>query len=60
MEVEGKSPCDNKQGFKPNLHKSQEQVRWESVIVQQRHVHDLPHCSTMVELFDEVKADSHL
>jgi len=60
MKVEGMNPCDNQQTSKPNLRRYQEEVGWEDVTFQQMCVHDLPHHSAVVELFDEVKADSHL
>jgi len=59
-EVEGTNPHDNQQAGKPNMHKYQEQVGWEDVIVQQMCVHVLPHHSVVVELFDEVKEESDL
>lgn len=57
--VEGMNPHDNQQACKPNLCRYEEQVGWEDVTVQQRYVHDLPHHSMVVELFDEVKVDNH-
>lgn len=54
------SPHENQQACKPNLFKYQEQVGWEDVTFQDKCVHDLPHRSTVEELFDEVKVDSHL
>lgn len=59
-EVEGENPRDNQHDCKPNLHRYQEQVGWEDVIVQQMCVHDIPHHSAVLELFEEMKAENHL
>lgn len=54
------NPCDSQQDCKINLCRSQEQVGWGDLTIQQMFVYDLPHHSMAMELFDEVKAVSHL
>lgn len=60
IEVEVQNTCDEVWDSQPSLRKNQKERCREDVMVEQMCVDDLPHCSVMVELFDEGTMDNHL
>lgn len=59
IEVEVRNTCGNPWHSQPSFLKNKERCG-EDVMVEHVCVHDLPHHSVIVELFDEGTIDNHL